>query len=165
MWHCRRLCLLVLCLAVALSGTYVVTASLLTEVPPEQIFLLHRRHLGAADGNDLRAVTRGLPTPTTPNVSLEHLYGLSSRQLSKMIKDRNRDCYGCVERRDLVQRAYEVQQLPTMDERVAWQLTVSDRGLMTMHARQDNVASVTGSFLNADCHFFNGTVYCQPRGI
>lgn len=160
----RYLCVL-LCFTVLLSSALVATASLLTEVPPEQVFLLHRRHIGTTNENELRAVTRGLPIPTSPNVSLEHLHGLSSRQLSKMLKDRDRDCYGCVERRDLVQRAYEVQQLPTADERVAWQLTVSDRGLMTTAARLDNIASITGSFLNADCHFLNGTIYCQPRGF
>ncbi|KPA73126.1 putative mitochondrial hypothetical protein [Leptomonas pyrrhocoris] len=160
----QQLCVF-LCFAALLGGSCVVTASLLTEVPPEQVFLLHRRRIGTTDESDLRAITRGLPTSTAPHVSLEHLHALSSRQLSKIIKDRSSECYGCVERNDLVQRAYEVQRQPTMDERVAWQLTVSDRGLMTMTARHDNIASITGSFLNTDCQVLNQTIYCQPRGI
>lgn len=78
-----------------------------------------------------------------------------------MIRDRDRDCSGCVERRDLVQRAYEIQQLPTMDERLAWQLTVSDRRLTTMSARLDNIAFVTGALSNTHCNVSNSTVYCN----
>ncbi|KPI83283.1 hypothetical protein ABL78_7680 [Leptomonas seymouri] len=153
-------------LLVALLGcAFVATASLLTEISPEQVFLLHRRHIGPTDENDLRAITRGLPTSTTPYVSIEHLYALSSRQLNEIIKDRNSECYGCMERLDLVRRAYEVQQLPTVDERVAWQLTVSDRGLLTITSRQNSIATITGALLDANCQYFNETIFCHPRGI
>lgn len=155
----------VLCVLAVVIAAHIVQGSLLTEVPPEQTFLLHRRHIGWGDDEGLRAITRGLPSSATPNASLDHLKTLSSRELSKMIRDRASTCHGCVERRDLVQRAYEVQQLPTVDERVAWQLTVSDRGLMTVPARLDNIAFVTGALANADCNYFNGTIYCSQRAI
>ncbi|KAK7198949.1 Degradation arginine-rich protein for mis-folding [Novymonas esmeraldas] len=163
----RRATRLGLCALVVAAVALVVVAeaSLLTEVPPEQSFLLLRRHMSSSGEDALRAITRGLPSSSIPNASLDHLQSLSSKELSKMLRDRDSDCHGCVERRDLVQRAYEVQQLPTMDERVAWQLTVSDRGLMTGPARLDNVAFVTGALTNADCRYFNKTIYCNPRHI
>ncbi|KAG5508125.1 hypothetical protein JKF63_05377 [Porcisia hertigi] len=160
----RVFCLLVYLIAVS-AFVLVTRASLLIEVPPEQTFLLQRRHIGSNSENDLRAITRGLPSSSAPNASLEHLKSLSTKQLSKMIRDRNSNCHGCIDRGELVQRAYEVQQLPTMDERVAWQLTVSDRGLMTLPARQENMAFVTGALNNADCRIFNETMYCTLRRL
>ncbi|CAG9572213.1 Degradation_arginine-rich_protein_for_mis-folding_putative [Leishmania major strain Friedlin] len=121
--------------------------------------------MGSRDEDALRAITRGLPSSSTPNASLDHLKSLSSKELNKMIRDRDSDCHGCVERRDLVQRAYEVQQLPTMDERVAWQLTVSDRRLITMPTRLENLAFVTGALSNTNCNIFNKTIYCNAREI
>ncbi|XQJ26184.1 hypothetical protein NXY56_002140 [Leishmania guyanensis] len=149
------------CVFAVVAATLVARASLLVEVPPEQTFLLQRRHIGSRDENALRAITRGLPSSSTPNATLDHFKSLSSKELSKMIRDRDRDCSGCVERRDLVQRAYEIQQLPTMDERLAWQLTVSDRRLTTMSARLDNIAFVTGALSNTHCNVSNSTVYCN----
>ncbi|KAG5481457.1 hypothetical protein LSCM1_05466 [Leishmania martiniquensis] len=140
-------------------------ASLLIEVPPEQTFLLQRRHIGSSDEETLRAITRGLPSSSTPNASLDHLNSLSSKELNQLIRDRDSECRGCVERRDLVQRAYEVQQLPTMDERVAWQLTVSDRRLMTFPARLENMAFVSSALSNTDCSIYNQTIYCNLRHI
>lgn len=159
-----HVCFLLCVFAIAASAL-TVRASLLIEVPPEQTFLLQRRHMGSRDEDALRAITRGLPSSSTPNASLDHLKSLSSKELNKMIRDRDSDCHGCVERRDLVQRAYEVQQLPTMDERVAWQLTVSDRRLITMPTRLENLAFVTGALSNTNCNIFNKTIYCNAREI
>ncbi|KAG5482096.1 hypothetical protein CUR178_05953 [Leishmania enriettii] len=161
----RHSAFFLLCLFCVFIWAAAGMASLLNEVPPEQTFLLLRRHIGSNDEEALRSITRGLPSSSTANASLDHFNSLSSKELTKMIKDRDSDCRGCVERSELARRAYEVQQLPTMDERVAWQLTVSDRRLMSMPSRLENMAFVSGALSNTDCNVVNATIYCNLRNL
>lgn len=149
-----------LCMMVLISTG---DAALLTEVSKEQEFLLQRRHSTPSDDAAVALLPKGLPSSRTQQYSLDDMKALSYQQLIQIITDRDVACNGCVERHELVQRAYEVQKLPTIEEKVVQQLTLYDKMLTTQQDFLDNKAFMLAALEQQDCVVDENSIYCHPR--
>lgn len=117
----------------ALVGFYLllaatpVPASILSEVSKEQLFLLQRR----GELNPVTAIVPARALPSAATLSKDAVSTMPSHQLHRLLADRHVDCHGCVERRELAERALEVYQMPTTDQRVAMMLTTLENTPLT----------------------------------
>ncbi|KEG11932.1 hypothetical protein DQ04_02141100 [Trypanosoma grayi] len=144
-------------LLVTLIGADVTTASPFREYSKEHLFLLQRR--GALARSDYH-VLRSLPA-SRQQLQLRDVNAMSVAQLKGMLRDRETSCVGCVERRQLVERALEVQHWPTLDERVADELVALENTPLDPAAYEESVRLLMEASQDMRCHSAaNGTMVC-----
>lgn len=151
--------LLVLCACPAARASL-----LLSEVPKEQAYLQYRRGmLPLADPGAVADITRGLPSSLRPAIPEEAIRAMSTRDLHRLLADRQATCHGCVERRELAQRALEVRRRATEDEWIARTLTLGEDGPITNAERVASRMLAIEAAMGVRCTgAVNGTIDCGP---
>lgn len=87
---------------------------------------------------------------------------LSSRALSRILADRDVTCDGCVEKRELAERALLTQHLATRDERVIQSLVLHEDTALTPAELQSSMATAAEAKLGVVCssNALNNTMMC-----
>lgn len=142
----------------------VSAGPLAEEFSKEQLFLLQRRGQPMLPSSTAPTLTRALPSPQRRELLASAVQSMPSRELRRVLRDKDTDCFGCTERNELVERVLEVSDLPTSAQRVASELTTMENTPPTEETVEHNTVVAVEAAMGLQCTILdNRTIMCtQP---
>lgn len=77
-----------------------------------------------SSSSESATTSNALTLPGSHNSNIDHLSALPVARLRRFLTDREASCEGCVDKRDLIDRAVEVMTWPTRDDAIANDLSL-----------------------------------------